>query len=81
MGTLNHKILTVFIGCRFGCQLGKSARQHENHMLVVGHEIEGAVFYKGNSGKNDAVITGLTYKCTHHSRPTLKDVELEQVVP
>ena len=44
-------------------------------MLVVGHEIEGAVFYRGNFGKNDAVIAGLTYKCILHSRTTLKDVE------
>ena len=61
MGTLNLKIRTVFLRCRFCCQRGKSAGQHENHMLVVGHEIEGAVFYKGNFGKNDAVIAGLTY--------------------
>jgi len=46
--------------------MGKSAGQHENHMLVVGHEIEGAVFYKGNFGKYDAVIACLTYKCPHH---------------
>ena len=46
--------------------MGKSTGQHENHMPVVGLEIEGAVFYIGNFGKNDVVIAGLAYKCTCH---------------
>ena len=36
--------LIVFLAAKWE----KSAGQHENHMLVVGHEIESVVFHKGN---------------------------------